>query len=312
MKDIKSVLVAKSLISERDEYFKDVNIDLYSQIIACNINIFTSTYFLSINNENETVDYNDTKFLYRKYFATRFSATRFLLELFLSTLDYFAKTTLVEKNYYAHSLDLSEKILEHKDDLSILMLSPNNPDFSEKIKDNKKRYVAFLDKYGKVSPLVQDSLESYFITTQADPLRRRNPKNGGRTFESEYGFTFFRDGKQKYGNIIEQSAKLNDLFTNAHTEGLIDSNVDRSILKIMYSLFSKEAHPTISSVVDFERYISSASKKELIKSKIEENETFLKIIGMLMDILCKTERGANLTGIKLRYKDKSHNTPSVF
>jgi len=303
MKDIKSVLVAKSLISERDEYFKDVNIDLYSQIIACNINIFTSTYFLSINNENETVDYNDTGFLYRKYFATRFSATRFLLELFLSTSDYFAKITLVEKNHYAYSLDLSEKILEHKNDLSILKFSPHNQSFRKKIIENQTRYNEFLCKYGKISPLIPDSIESYFIITPVDPLRKRNFKNGDVSFKSEYGFTFYSSGKQNYGNIIDQNAKLNDLFTNAHTEGLIDSNVDRSIFKIMYSLFSKEAHPTISSVADFERYISSASKKELIKSKIEENETFLKLIGMLMDILCKTERGANLTGIKLRYKE---------
>ena len=136
MLDISTALVAKSLLVERDAYFdllKSNDKDLYTKVLVRNINIFTTSYFLTLDDEEDVIDWKDTKSIYRKYYSTRFNALRYLLETYLTTLKLFA-TNPDKRNSLVYSLALSEKILGHKEDKDILSFDSNNSNFIETLR----------------------------------------------------------------------------------------------------------------------------------------------------------------------------------
>jgi hypothetical protein len=302
MLNISTALVGKSLLEERDIYLdllKSNDKDLYTMVLARNINIFTTSYFLTLDDEEEVIDWKDTKSVYRKYYSTRFNALRYLLETYLTTLKLFA-TDSDNRNNFVYSLALSEKILGHKDDKDILSFDNTNTNFIQTLKNNDTQYGKFNEHYGKISLLVPDSIEEYFIGGGSNPLNNKK-------FQLTYGFKPEPSGKINYTHVIEQGdtkVKLLEHFETLKNEGIFVQEIQFSILKIMYSLFSKEAHPTFSSIEIFEKYIANQNKESLIKEKIHQNETFLKVLGALMDTLCKTERGASVTELKQSYAKK--------
>jgi hypothetical protein len=297
--DISTALVAKSLLEERDAYLELLKLndkDLYTTVLVRNINIFTTSYFLTLEDEEDLINWGDTKSVYREYYSIRFNALRYLLETYLTTLKLFA-TNSENRSSLVYSLALSEKILGHKEDKDILSFDSTNSDFRKTLKNNDVEYTKFNKHYGKISPLVPDSIEDYFIGGVNNPLTDKD-------FQLTYGFKPEPSGRINYTHVIEQGdtkIKLLEHFELLKSVGIFANQIQFSILKNMYSIFSKEAHPTFSSIETFEKYLANQDKELLITNKIHQNETFLKVLGILMDILCKTERGVSISGLKQRY-----------
>lgn len=303
MFDISTSRIAQSLIVERDAYFdllKSNDKDLYTTVVVRNINIFTTSYLLTLDDEEDVVNLEDTKSVYRKFYSTRFNAIRFLLETYLTTLKLFSIKP-EDKDEFVTSLALTEKILGHMDAKDLYEIDNSNIDFKKALQDNDISYKKFIKLYNykKINNLAPDSIDDFFDKNHKNPFKRKDT-----TFKEKFGFEPVPAGKINYGNVIDQSP-TKEIIVN-HFELLKQENVfvkklEYSILKNMYSLFSKEAHPTITSIEMFEKYIANKNKKELIINKVHQNETFLKVLGCLMDILCKTERAVEINELKKNY-----------
>lgn len=299
MKDIKTALIAKSLEGDRDIYLP-IQKDLATDLLKRQLNIFFLIYTLSISDENVVLDKNNSLLVYRAFYGTKFNGVRFLLELFLTSLEILSKKTDAEKNYLVASLGLSEKINMHLTNKEILSLNPVEPNYIAAVEEGKKNYTDFIRKYGKISPLMPDEIEVFF-SPENEGLLRAN-KERQPNFIGTFGFTYYKHSKLNYGNVIEQNPQLKKLVTKLKNIGIFPQSFDIGFIKKIYSLVSGVAHPTISTIEDSEKFISKNpdEKIEIIMNTKDGHDTFLKVIGLLMDVLYKESRGMDIKNPEYR------------
>jgi hypothetical protein len=302
MKELKTELIGKSLESERDYFLNNITKkDLYIQILKRNLNIFYSVFILSIKSKDNFLENKDTLSLYREFYAIQFNTLRFLLELFLFSTEIFSQKTDEEKNYLVHSLALSEKINTHSIDKKIFEIDLLNKRNRNKIEENKQSYNNFLKEYGKISPLVPDDIEFFFPEdkNKPNPLRNRKKKEN-LNFCDEFGFNYFKHNKLIYSNIIENNKKIMYLINRLQKVNMISSIINPVILKDIYSLFSIKSHPTIFAIGNFENFISknNEEKIKIIENDKNNDDTLLKVIGILMDVLYKDYRGGKFENLE--------------
>lgn len=293
MKDIKTALIAKSLEGDRDIYLP-IDKDLATDLLKRQLNIFFLIYTLSIPDENAVLDKNDTLAVYRAFYGTKFNGIRFLLELFLTSLEILSKKTDAEKNYLVTSLAMSEKINMHLTNKEILSINPAEPNYVAAVEEGKKNYRDFIKKYGKISPLMPDEIEIFF-SPENEGLLRAN-KDRHPNFIETFGFAYYKHSKLNYGNVIEQNSHLKDLILRLKTMGILPQSFDVGFIKKIYSLVSGVAHPTISTIEDSERFISKNPDEKVaaILNAKDGYDTFLKVIGLLMDVMYKESRGMDI------------------
>lgn len=294
MQNMDIIKIIKSLESERNWYLQNSQANkLNEKVILMQINIFYTTYTLSLFDE-EGRPPQTIKSLYKDFYTSRFNGIRFLLELFLTSLEIATKENETNEYSLIYSLALSEKINFHALDRRLLQTDPTNADYLATVKAGIQGYSAFLQQYKKPSNKIPDSLEAFFPTALSDPLRYR--KSGESSFVDEFGFPFYRQGKLNFGSIIQNNPEIDNLFTYLREEKIFNANINKKILRDIYSIYSNEIHPTISSLEMFEGFISENEEKQsaTIITKRGQNETFLKVIGILMDTLYKNRRQAEI------------------
>lgn len=290
MINIKPTLIGKSLENERDFWFQNMdNKELYMQILKTELNIFFFIYILSITDEKDVATDTDTLSLYRKFYSTKFNGVRFLLELLLSSIEIFSQETEQEKNNFVFSLALSEKINGYSINKDILALDPLNDAYRETLSKDKRGYSAFLSKYGKISPLVPDDMDTFFPSNEPNLLSNRK---GSESF-AKFGFRYCKNNKINYSDIINNSQKLKDLIEQLQGANILALAVDSVFLRNMYSLLSGISHPTFSAIELSENFISQKSPDQvkICLNDQDTNDALLKVIGVLMDALYKDFRG---------------------
>lgn len=300
MKNFKPTLIGKSLENERN-YYSNLKTNLFDDLLRKQINIFFSIYILSINDKNNVIENQNTLELYRNFYATKFNGIRFLLELFLTSLEVFSREDDLGKNNLAFSLALSEKINIHLINKRILALDPSNNNYLEALRKDQQNYAAFLSKYGKISPNIPNDIEDFF---NQQGLSANDKKF---EFSNKFGFKYFKHSKLNYGNIMRDNRTLKELIEKLKAINIFPPIIDQGFLLNMYSLISGEMHPTISIIESFEKFISGnkEEKEKIIFNGQENIDAFLKVIGVLMDALYKSSRGESLKNLK--YDDTGNN-----
>jgi hypothetical protein len=290
MLNIKPVLIGKSLENERDFWFQNMgNEELYMQVLKTELNIFFFIYILSITDETGVATNMDTLSLYRKFYSTKFNSVRFLLELLLLSTEILSQKTEQDKNIFVLSLALSEKINGYSINRDILTLDPSNKAYIETLAKDRREYSAFISKYGKISPLIPDEIDTFFPNKEPNLLsNRKSPE-----FFTKFGFRFHKNNKVNYSNIINKNQKLETLIKQLKGAGILSPTIDNIFLRNMYSLLSEISHPTFSAIQLFENFISQ-NPSERAKTCLNDqdvNDALLKVIGVLMDALYKDFRG---------------------
>jgi len=296
MKKIKPALTGKSLENERDIFSLDLNSMLFNDILKKQLNIFYSIYILSISDENNFLENSDALKLYRSFYNTKFNGVRFLLELFLTSLEIISKENDQEKNSFVFSLAVSEKINIHSMNKYILTLDPLNKDYISAVENGRQNYIDFLKKYSKISQLVPDDIENFFSTNNLNLLSSRKEKD----FKSNFGFKYYRYSKVNYGNVIKDNEKFQILIEKIKKVGIFLSIITTDFIKNVYTGISTETHPTISTIEHFNTFIFKSKKEKIhMVFNAEENyDAFLKIIGVLMDVLYKKSRIEKIENFK--------------
>ncbi|MCK5084192.1 MAG: hypothetical protein KAQ64_00870 [Candidatus Pacebacteria bacterium] len=239
---------------------------------------------------------SDALKLYRSFYNTKFNGVRFLLELFLTSLEIISKENDQEKNSFVFSLAVSEKINIHSMNKYILILDPSNKDYVSAVENGRQNYIDFLKKYSKISQLVPDDIENFFSTNNLNLLSSRKEKD----FKSNFGFKYYRYSKVNYGNVIKDNEKFQILIEKIKKVGIFPSVITTDFIKNVYTGISTETHPTISTIEHFNTFISKSKKEKIhMVFNAEENyDAFLKIIGILMDVLYKKSRNEKIENLK--------------
>ncbi|MCK5412957.1 MAG: hypothetical protein KAI57_01140 [Candidatus Pacebacteria bacterium] len=285
MEKIKPSLIGKSLENERDTFCLNLDNILFNDILKEQLNIFFSIYILSISDQNDSLEDSDGLELYRFFYNTKFNGVRFLLELFLTSLEIVSKASDQEKNNLCFSLAVSEKINIHSMNKDILAFDPSNINCINAVKNGRKNYIDFLKKYSKISQLVPDDIENFFSTNNLNLLSSRKEKD----FKSNFGFKYYRYSKVNYGNVIKGNERFQTLIEKIKKIGIFPSVITTDFIKNVYTGISTETHPTISTIEHFNTFISKSKKEKIhmVFNAKENYDAFLKVIGVLMDILYK-------------------------
>ncbi len=294
MKNVKPELIGKSLENERDISI-NLNSTLFNDALKKQLNIFYSIYILSISDKNDSLETLDTLKLYRNFYATKFNGVRFLFELFLTSLEVMSQKNDQEKNELVFSLALSERINFHSMNKGILALDPSKIDYISAVKNDKQGYINFLNKYSKISPLIPDDIEVFFLVDNLTLLINQK----GKEFKEKFGFKYYRYNKLNYGNIMENNKKLKILIEKIREASIFSPTITSGFLRKIYSGVSNESHPTFSTIEDFDKFISKDEKEktDLIFNARNNYDAFLKVIGVLMDVLYKESRDKEIENL---------------
>lgn len=294
MISIDIIKIVKSLEAERDWYNKNTDAKkLNEKVVLMQLNIFYSVYSLSFIEDNATPQ--TIKTLYRDYYETRFNGLRFLIELFLTSLEIMTREDDAAEYALVYALALSEKINNFLIDSRLLATSPEKEGPLKTLSSDINGYHAFINAYSKPSNKIPEEIEDFLPGHRADP--RKNRKKEEASFKDEFGFTYFKVGKLNYGSIIQENKEIDNLFNYLHEEHIFNNHITKDILRDLYSIFSTETHPTISSIEDFEGFIgkNEGLKADYVKQRKEQRIVFLKAIGILMDTLYKNRRNISTT-----------------
>lgn len=290
MINISSSNVLKSLEQERNIYHSLASNTLHNEVVASFVNVFLAVAVSSVYERRAQNPPLEAKELYKKFLTVKFYPFRFLQEIFLTTAEIF-NTTEEKRDQFIFSLAVSEKIIEYELDSLLLETDPGNCKLQEKLKANQVNYAEFIADFGKVSDLVPDNISDYF------PIPKKEDE-----FIQNYGFKYNRQAKLQYGNVILQNRKVKITFEKLVEIGVLDKKITHPFFKNLYDFHSRDSHSTITSVLSFEKFIASTKKELLIDAQARQNDTYIKLVSLLMDVLCKMERGQDLEGLKSTYQ----------